>query len=310
MWSIDLLPSVLALGALLVPIGLLLALLALRRRREQASELCSPMAAHRKLLRGPGESLRREGERLDDQLNEALLGICIGPLALVAVAAVTALRSPRPLGWIEWITWGVAGAVGFTFAYRHVLRLHIKRRRVRLGFSGERAVGEELNGLMREGWRVFHDVPADQFGNVDHVLVGPGGVYAVETKTRRKRREKEPKIAVASQRGEAHRLFYDGERIYLGTASANGGDSRALEQARRQARWLGDFLAKATGEPVPVRPILTFPGWFIDRRGRGEVLVVNPAEMRGALDRVPVLGPAQITRICYQLDARCRDVEF
>src|SRR5688572_1213217 len=55
----------------------------------------------------------------------------------------------------------------------------------RLGFTGERVVGEELNQFLASGFRVFHDVPFDNF-NIDHVLVGPPGVYAVETKARRK----------------------------------------------------------------------------------------------------------------------------
>ena len=55
------------------------------------------------------------------------------------------------------------------------------------GFAGERAVAEELNQLIRAGCYVFHDVPMAPYGNIDHVLVTPKGIYAVETKARRKR---------------------------------------------------------------------------------------------------------------------------
>ncbi len=49
-----------------------------------------------------------------------------------------------------------------------------------LGFLGEQAVGEELNFLIADGWRVFHDVefdkhPGQETFNVDHVVVGPEG---------------------------------------------------------------------------------------------------------------------------------------
>jgi hypothetical protein len=47
-----------------------------------------------------------------------------------------------------------------------------KVRPLRLGFKGERAVGEELNQLLRQGFHVFHDLPFDSF-NIDHVIVGP-----------------------------------------------------------------------------------------------------------------------------------------
>ena len=50
------------------------------------------------------------------------------------------------------------------------------------GAVGEEHVGAILDGLAGAGWRVIHDV---QFGpsNVDHVVVGPGGVFTIETKS-------------------------------------------------------------------------------------------------------------------------------
>src|SRR4029077_1101345 len=35
-----------------------------------------------------------------------------------------------------------------------------------------------------DGWQVIHDVSFGR-GNIDHVIVGPGGIYTVETKSRR-----------------------------------------------------------------------------------------------------------------------------
>lgn len=49
------------------------------------------------------------------------------------------------------------------------------------GASGEEHVGGLLNGLPR-GWRVAHDVSFGH-GNVDHVAIGPAGVFVVETKS-------------------------------------------------------------------------------------------------------------------------------
>mgnify|MGYP000447730379 CR=1 FL=1 len=45
-------------------------------------------------------------------------------------------------------------------------------------------VAEALAPLTVDGCRIFHDVPAAAF-NLDHVIVGPTGVFALETKTRR-----------------------------------------------------------------------------------------------------------------------------
>jgi hypothetical protein len=50
-----------------------------------------------------------------------------------------------------------------------------------MGGDAETWTAEELEALDRRTWRVFHDVPV-RYGNVDHVAVGPGRVYAIETK--------------------------------------------------------------------------------------------------------------------------------
>lgn len=52
------------------------------------------------------------------------------------------------------------------------------------GAEGERKVGEILEELYSAGWRVLHDVSLGR-GNIDHVLVGPGGAFTVETKSNR-----------------------------------------------------------------------------------------------------------------------------
>ena len=69
-------------------------------------------------------------------------------------------------------------------------KLHALMRRYRtlkLGYEAEAAAAEELNRLMRHGYWVFHDVPGDKAFNIDHVVVGPNGVFGVETKGARSR---------------------------------------------------------------------------------------------------------------------------
>jgi Nuclease-related domain len=51
------------------------------------------------------------------------------------------------------------------------------------GAAGERLTAKVLCPLVREGWTVAHDVPLSR-GNLDHVLVGPPGVFLLETKFR------------------------------------------------------------------------------------------------------------------------------
>jgi hypothetical protein len=49
------------------------------------------------------------------------------------------------------------------------------------GAEGERATEKALEPLIREGWHAVHDVDIGR-GNRDHVLVGPGGVYLLDSK--------------------------------------------------------------------------------------------------------------------------------
>jgi hypothetical protein len=49
------------------------------------------------------------------------------------------------------------------------------------GAWGEVATAKRLRQVAREGWVVLHDLPAGR-GNVDHIVVGPGGVFLLDSK--------------------------------------------------------------------------------------------------------------------------------
>lgn len=50
-----------------------------------------------------------------------------------------------------------------------------------MGDQGEQWTAQQLRGMRRQGWRVVNHVTLRQW-DIDHVLVGPGGAYAIETK--------------------------------------------------------------------------------------------------------------------------------
>jgi hypothetical protein len=58
----------------------------------------------------------------------------------------------------------------------------------RRGASGERRTARMLSPLERHGWVVLHDlaVPGSQ-ANLDHLVIGPGGVFAIDSKQYRGR---------------------------------------------------------------------------------------------------------------------------
>jgi hypothetical protein len=135
-------------------------------------------------------------------------------------------------------------------------------RRLRLARDGERAVGEFLEKLRSGGYNVFHDLIGDGF-NLDHVLIGPAGVFTVETKTYSK-----------PAKGKAE-LTFDGERIKIGHWEP---ERNPVIQARAQVGWLSSLLKETTGRDFPVHPVIVFPGWFVRSAGRPKrpIWVMNP----------------------------------
>jgi hypothetical protein len=71
-----------------------------------------------------------------------------------------------------------------------VWRLEDQMRTWRFGMRGEQAVAEALTdrSLAAAGYVAFHDLPGDGKWNIDHVVVGPAGVFVLETKARPRRK--------------------------------------------------------------------------------------------------------------------------
>jgi Nuclease-related domain len=68
------------------------------------------------------------------------------------------------------------------------------------GATGEEAVGAVLAAFDAPGWHVMHDVVIGSRGNVDHVVIGPPGVFTIETKSHRGRiRARSVKRAMLAQ---------------------------------------------------------------------------------------------------------------
>ncbi len=101
-------------------------------------------------------------------------------VALGALAVATALLG-RAFGLHDarFIGSEVALLVSMFLISRYVLPLVERRDR---GASGEEQVGALLDGLPEGEWEVIHDASLGR-GNVDHILIGPAGLFTVETKS-------------------------------------------------------------------------------------------------------------------------------
>jgi len=242
-----------------------------------------------KLLRAPGASLSTKLENLYES--------ALGWLAtLIFVPFVVMLVGQR-----ERTTFAAAvSVIAIAVCLWQLYRIAARTRDYKLGLLGERVVAEELNQLMLDGCRVFHDFPAGRIGNIDHIVVAPSGVYVIETKTWRKR---------GKANAKDYELTFDGSKLLF----PHRVETDALDQARDLAARLSEKLTAATAESVKVNPIVTFPGWMIKRTGRGDVNVLNPAEIREAIiwpDKAPVLSAAQTQRVVSHIEDKCRDVEL
>jgi Nuclease-related domain len=200
--------------------------------------------------RSAGQSLTEE---MDNVAYDHLLTPLMLAVYLVLMAAFEWWRWYKDMKPNPWVFTGAA-VLAVVFAIYKVSRTRARLQNLKLGRDGERAVAEHLEWLRREDFVVFHDVPNGD-ANIDHVLIGPQGVFTIETKTLSK-----------PARGRCT-ITLEG-----GTLRANGRplDRNPLIQAKAQAGWLRSFLVESQFR-AHVHPVVIFPGWFVEPFNAREV---------------------------------------
>jgi hypothetical protein len=136
-------------------------------------------------------------------------------------------------------------------------------------------LAEVLNKVADCGFRAFHDFPGGEDWNIDHILAGTRGVFLIETKARRRR---------GSRNGQpAHEVIYNGESLQFPMSQ----ETKTIEQAKMNAKWLSNFLEKKTGDPVRVEPVVVLPGWFVtlSEKKNFPVKVMNASYLQKFLRR-------------------------
>ncbi len=284
--------SLLWVSLFFLPLGIVTAFM-VRLRRSYDAEADEPFTELP--LRPPGESTRVKAEDLFEEAMGYFLALI---LTSVVSGQAVAMSQPPQRTSIALLA-GIFLLVVAGVTAPRILRLLRQSWNYRLGFKGERLVGEEMNQLLAHGYRVFHDVPFDGF-NIDHVAVGPAGVFVVETKTRRKWKKK-------TLQHPAHMVYFDGQFL---TWPSGKQDRFGLDQAERNEQTVSDWLTEATGERVTGNPVLTLPGWWVERTKK-EVSKVFVASTKGLHSYFPTtslnpISPEQLRRILYQLSERCR----
>ncbi|MBM7441321.1 nuclease-related domain-containing protein [Streptomyces sp. HB132] len=160
------------------------------------------------------------------------------PAVLPALTPASDLASRRPgTGLREQL--GESGAGALVRVATGALRRHRDADPRRGALAGERRVGAELKRLTRHGWRVLHSVPLPDGTEIGHLLIGPGGVFAVST-------EHHPGASV---------------RIEDGTLRIDGGTPQPYElDGRPRTRRARAVLEAYCAFDVPVQTVLVFTG--------------------------------------------------
>lgn len=239
------------------------------------------------------------GLKAGEAVLDAMVAIIMALLAPLIVFGTLGIQSffsgKAPSGFSIAIA-GVGAAAMLAYFIKQASTQMMKGRNYRLGWEGELAIAQDLQLLWAKGFRVFHDLPANNF-NIDHVVVGPTGVYAVETKAWVKR----------GVGDKTHQVIFDGQRLQFPDFSTD----EPVRQAKTQAEWLSGFLSKATGIPLTAKPVLCIPGWWVERQRTGDVVVLSGKNCWKHFigeGRPQVLDDAKIETITYQLEQKCRDV--
>ena len=277
-------------------VGTLVLLFALLSFRKWRGSRGNKLPLTKRYLRPPGESLRLKLEKCDEKISEMLFWL-VGAAALLGLGVYAFLTDSSLIGGVI-VALAVAAMIYVALRFEKEAKL---RRDHYLGFLGERAVGEELNQLMADGWSVFHDVPFHDNPNgkpfnVDHVVLGHGGLFAIETKTRRKKKE-----------ADGHKVRFNGKTLDYPWGSEDWGVKQAQERAHHLSQW----LSKKLQAEISATPVLILPGWYVDRIGKGDVAVINEGEIGSVFRNEHIAGrlkPETAAAIRALLDERCRDV--
>ena len=240
-----------------------------------------------KVRRRAGESLSEERER---RVYDNLPVIIFSPFVFWVVYLTQLLQQwnhtgPQPQLWL-WIA-----IVATVAAAIWLWRLFPIARRLNRGERGELHVVDVLEELRSEGYKPVHDIVGDGF-NIDHVIVGPGGVFAIETKYRS---------------GKGQITFRNTEGMFVGDRLE---EKDCLRQARMSAAAIRDLIHDSCGRREWVTPIVVFVGeWKIRDEWRDtDTRVFTPDKLlRYIRNQQPRLTGNEIELIASHLERSAKN---
>jgi hypothetical protein len=202
--------------------------------------------------------------------------LCAGALLGIALLLMTNLNNMAKLGLPAVIVIVLLVRLVANKVEKKALYTKKRAKDADRGAIAEEKVALRLEDLP-ESYHGFHDIAFNGF-NVDHVIVGPGGVFLVETKSHRGKLEAK-----------------DGALLLNGQAPPKD----FLKQAWSQTYQLNELLTKETSKEWPIRPVLCFTRAFVGVRAPVKgVEIVRLGYLNQFLTRrSPVLSGEEVERI-------------
>lgn len=150
---------------------------------------------------------------------------CFGPFILAGF--VLPFVFPKPIAvWFGGVLLGV-GAAAWAILWDSP-PAYVEYWRT--GAEGERKTAKRLRGLDRSDWLSVHDVDAGR-GNYDHIVIGPAGVFLLDTKSPSGTMRVEDGVPCITRRADPEAV-----QRYPGLLSRTRGAARSLsEELRRRS---------------------------------------------------------------------------
>jgi hypothetical protein len=140
----------------------------------------------------------------------------------------------------------------------------------RQGAEGERLTADVLRQLESAGWVVLHDLhwPGRPYANIDHIVVGPTGIYVIDSKNwsgrvdvhegvlrqNGRRRTDECEDVVSAAAAVAAYLEPQHRSMVLGLLCLVGQPTPALQPATARVAGLNDLCTSLTTTPARLSP--------------------------------------------------------
>ncbi|MBN1535590.1 MAG: NERD domain-containing protein [Anaerolineales bacterium] len=221
--------------------------------------------------------LRLPGQSINDTIYDIQTEEMLFPIVYTTMLLALSINT-----WMNWLSKNLVQPYLITLVtiiviIYSIIRIKKARNKVallRLGRDGERIVAEILEDLRKDGAAIFHDILGEGF-NLDHVIICKHGIFVIETKTRSKFSDS--------------KVFFDGKVLLVDGMRP---ERDPLIQATAEARWLHEQLQAMTGKKFPIRPVVVFPGWYVEKTKEGdrsEVWVLNPKGVPAFVRNAPMM---------------------